>query len=178
MLWLQCDRRTTRNIGHERLIRYVSEKRVPTCFRERDITWNWASSASPTPANCDAPSMPKPLRCTPELYSYDLNLADIAEVWRRGSDIASWLPNLAASALLDSPALAKFVGRVSDSGKGRWTIAASIDESIPAPVLSAALYERFGSRGEADFADKLLSALRYEFGGHEEKAAAKQGGAG
>jgi 6-phosphogluconate dehydrogenase len=117
-----------------------------------------------------------PLR-HPEQYAYDLNLADIAEVWRRGSVIASWLLDLAASALLDSPDLAKFAGRVSDSGEGRWTIAAAIDESIPVPVLSAALYERFGSRGEADFADKVLSALRYEFGGHKEKAAAKQGGA-
>jgi 6-phosphogluconate dehydrogenase len=113
-----------------------------------------------------------PLR-NPELYSYDLNLADIAEVWRRGSVIASWLLDLAARALLQSPDLAHFAGRVSDSGEGRWTIMAAIDESIPAPVLSAALYERFGSRGEADFADRMLSALRYEFGGHEEKPAAK-----
>ena len=117
-----------------------------------------------------------PLR-DPEHYSYDLNLADIAEVWRRGSVISSWLLDLAASALLDSPDLAKFAGRVSDSGEGRWTIKAAIDESVPAPVLSAALYERFSSRGEADFADKMLSALRYEFGGHEEKAAAKKTGA-
>ena len=109
----------------------------------------------------------------PELYPYDLNLADIAEVWRRGSVIASWLLDLAATALLDSPDLAKFAGRVSDSGEGRWTIAAAIDESVPAPVLSAALYERFSSRGEDDFADKLLSALRYQFGGHQEKPAAK-----
>jgi 6-phosphogluconate dehydrogenase len=88
--------------------------------------------------------------------------------------IASWLLDLAAIALLDSPDLAKFTGRVSDSGEGRWTIAAAIDESVPAPVLSAALYERFSSRGEADFADKLLSALRYQFGGHKEKDAAKK----
>ena len=114
-----------------------------------------------------------PLR-HPELYLYDLNLADVAEVWRRGSVIASWLLDLAAIALLDSPDLAKFAGRVSDSGEGRWTIAAAIDESVPAPVLSAALYERFSSRGEADFADKLLSALRYQFGGHKEKDAAKK----
>ena len=111
-----------------------------------------------------------PLR-NPEYYPYDLNLADIAEVWRRGSVIASWLLDLTATALLDSPDLAKFAGRVSDSGEGRWTIAAAIDESVPAPVLSAALYERFSSRGEGDFADKVLSALRYQFGGHEEKAA-------
>ena len=117
-----------------------------------------------------------PLR-HPEHYPYDLNLADIAEVWRRGSVIASWLLDLAATSLLDSPDLAKFAGRVSDSGEGRWTIAAAIDESVPAPVLSAALYERFSSRGEDDFADKLLSALRYQFGGHEEKAAAKKGDA-
>ena len=114
-----------------------------------------------------------PLR-DPEYYAYDLNLADIAEVWRRGSVIASWLLDLAATSLLDSPDLAKFAGRVSDSGEGRWTIKAAIDESVPASVLSAALYERFSSRGEADFADKVLSALRYQFGGHEEKSAAKK----
>ncbi len=113
-----------------------------------------------------------PLR-DPEHYAYDLNLADIAEVWRRGSVISSWLLDLAASALIESPDLAKFAGRVSDSGEGRWTIKAAIDESVPAPVLSAALYERFSSRGENDFADKILSALRYQFGGHEEKAARK-----
>jgi 6-phosphogluconate dehydrogenase len=111
-----------------------------------------------------------PLR-HPEYYSYDLNLADIAEVWRRGSVIASWLLDLAAISLLDSPDLKKFAGRVSDSGEGRWTIAAATDESVPAPVLSAALYARFSSRGEDDFADKLLSALRFQFGGHKEKAA-------
>jgi 6-phosphogluconate dehydrogenase len=117
-----------------------------------------------------------PLR-HPEHYPYDLNLADIAEVWRRGSVIASWLLDLTAIALIDNPDLAKFAGRVSDLGEGRWTVMATIDESVPAPVLSTALYERFSSRGEADFADKVLSALRYEFGGHEEKAAAKKGGA-
>ena len=117
-----------------------------------------------------------PLR-HPERYAYDLNLDDIAEVWRRGSAIASWLLDLAAVALLESPDLAKFAGRVSDSGEGRWTIAAAVDEAVPAPVLSAALYERFGSRGAADFADRVLSALRYEFGGYEEKAANKKGGA-
>jgi 6-phosphogluconate dehydrogenase len=111
-----------------------------------------------------------PLR-RPELYQYDLNLADIAEVWRRGSVIASWLLDLAAISLLDSPDLKKFAGRVSDSGEGRWTITAAIDESVPAPVLSAALYARFSSRGEDEFADKLLSALRFQFGGHEEKSA-------
>jgi 6-phosphogluconate dehydrogenase len=115
-----------------------------------------------------------PLR-NPEMYQYDLNLADIAEVWRRGSVISSWLLDLTAISLLDSLDLAKFAGRVSDSGEGRWTITAAIDESVPAPVLSAALYERFSSRGEDTFADKLLSALRFQFGGHEEKAAQKGG---
>jgi 6-phosphogluconate dehydrogenase len=113
-----------------------------------------------------------PLR-NPEHYQYDLQLADIAEVWRRGSVIASWLLDLTASALLEDPALAKFAGRVSDSGEGRWTINAAIDEAVPAHVLTAALYERFSSRGEADFANKLLSAMRYEFGGHLEKATTK-----
>ena len=117
-----------------------------------------------------------PLRNS-EYYPYDLNLADIAEVWRRGSVIASWLLDLAATARLDSPDLAKFAGRVSDSGEGRWTIAAALDEAVPAPVLSAALYARFSSRGQDDFADKMLSALRYQFGGHEEKAATKKGSA-
>jgi 6-phosphogluconate dehydrogenase len=110
-----------------------------------------------------------PLR-NPEHYQYDFNLADVAEVWRRGSVVASWLLDLTAISLLDQPTLAKFSGRVSDSGEGRWTLQAAIDESSPAPVLSAALYQRFSSRGEADFADKLLSAMRYQFGGHIEKA--------
>ncbi|MBI2740669.1 MAG: decarboxylating 6-phosphogluconate dehydrogenase [Rhodospirillales bacterium] len=109
-----------------------------------------------------------PLR-DPEHYRYDLNLPDIAELWRRGSVIASWLLDLQAAALIQDPELAKFAGRVSDSGEGRWTIKAAIDEGVPAHVLSSALYERFSSRGEADFADKLLSAMRYEFGGHIEK---------
>jgi 6-phosphogluconate dehydrogenase len=111
-----------------------------------------------------------PLR-DPEHYQYDLNLPDIAEVWRRGSVIASWLLDLTATALLTDPTLAGFEGRVSDSGEGRWTIKAAIDEAVPAHVLTAALYERFSSRGEADFADKILSAMRYEFGGHLEKPA-------
>jgi 6-phosphogluconate dehydrogenase len=110
-----------------------------------------------------------PLRA-PEHYQYDLNLADITELWRRGSVIASWLLDLTASALLGDPTLAKFAGRVSDSGEGRWTIKAAIDEAVPAPVLTTALYERFSSRGEADFQNKLLSAMRYEFGGHVEKS--------
>jgi 6-phosphogluconate dehydrogenase len=109
-----------------------------------------------------------PLR-EPEHYQYDFNLTDITEMWRRGSVIASWLLDLTASALLEDPALKKFAGRVSDSGEGRWTILAAIDEGVPAHVLSAALYERFSSRGQADFASQLLSAMRYEFGGHLEK---------
>jgi 6-phosphogluconate dehydrogenase len=116
-----------------------------------------------------------PLR-DPEHYQYDLNLPDIAEVWRRGSVIASWLLDLSATALIRDPALTNFAGRVSDSGEGRWTIKAAIDEGVPAHVLSSALYERFSSRGEADFADKLLSAMRYEFGGHLEKPAQKRAG--
>jgi len=116
-----------------------------------------------------------PLR-HPERFLYDLNLPDIAEVWRRGSVIASWLLDLTAISLLDSPDLSKFSGRVSDSGEGRWTIAAAIDESVPAPVLSAALYARFSSRGEDDFADKVLSALRFQFGGHAEKSTTPKGG--
>jgi 6-phosphogluconate dehydrogenase len=106
----------------------------------------------------------------PERYRYDLNLADVAEVWRRGSVIASWLLDLCAAALLKSPELQNFEGRVSDSGEGRWTVLAAVDESTPAPVITSALYNRFSSRGEADFADKLLSAMRYEFGGHQEKS--------
>jgi 6-phosphogluconate dehydrogenase len=110
-----------------------------------------------------------PLR-DPEHYQYDFNLTDIAEVWRRGSVIASWLLDLSAAALIKDPDLKRFQGRVSDSGEGRWTIRAAIDEAVPVPVLSSALYERFSSRGEADFADKLLSAMRFEFGGHHEKS--------
>jgi 6-phosphogluconate dehydrogenase len=113
-----------------------------------------------------------PLR-DPEHYQYDLNLPDVAEVWRRGSVIASWLLDLTAAALLDDPGLTKFAGRVSDSGEGRWTIKAAIDEAVPAPVLTTALYERFSSRNEAEFQDKLLSAMRYEFGGHLEKPVGK-----
>lgn len=113
-----------------------------------------------------------PLR-DPEHYQYDFNLADVAEVWRRGSVIASWLLDLTASALAQDPQLSKFGGRVSDSGEGRWTIKAAIDEAVPAHVLTAALYERFSSRGEAEYADKILSAMRYAFGGHLEKAAGK-----
>jgi 6-phosphogluconate dehydrogenase len=110
-----------------------------------------------------------PLR-DPEHYEYNFNLPDVAEVWRRGSVIASWLLDLTASALAKDPALSKFAGRVSDSGEGRWTIKAAIDEAVPVPVLTTALYERFSSRGAADFQDQLLSAMRFEFGGHVEKA--------
>lgn len=113
-----------------------------------------------------------PLR-NPEEFQFDLNLPDIAEVWRRGSVISSWLLDLTASALLKDPELAKFEGRVSDSGEGRWTIKAAIDEGVPVPVLSTALYSRFSSRGEAEFADKLMSAMRFEFGGHHEKSASE-----
>jgi 6-phosphogluconate dehydrogenase len=109
-----------------------------------------------------------PLR-HPEFYQYTLNLPDVAEVWRRGSVISSWLLDLTAQALLDSPDLEGFAGRVSDSGEGRWTLAAAIDEAVPAHVLGAALFERFSSRGESDFADRLLSAMRFQFGGHREK---------
>jgi 6-phosphogluconate dehydrogenase len=120
-------------------------------------------------ANRPSDAETTPLR-DPEQYQYDLNLRDIAEVWRRGSVISSWLLDLTAVALLQDPNLSKFAGRVSDSGEGRWTIKAAIDEAVPAPVLTTALYERFSSRGEADFANKLLSAMRYEFGGHLEKS--------
>ena len=121
-------------------------------------------------AKQDVDAETTPLR-NPELYQYDLNLTDIAEVWRRGSVIASWLLDLTAQALLQSPDLADFSGRVSDSGEGRWTIDAAIDEGVPATVLSAALFARFSSRGADDYADKLLSAMRFAFGGHLEKKA-------
>jgi 6-phosphogluconate dehydrogenase len=111
-----------------------------------------------------------PLR-DPEHYQYDFNLPDIAEVWRRGSVIASWLLDLTAAALIEDAELSQFSGRVSDSGEGRWTIKAAIDEAVPVPVLSTALYQRFSSRGEADYQDKLLSAMRFQFGGHHEKSA-------
>ena len=124
------------------------------------------ANAGKETASSDAETTP--LR-DPEHYQFDLNLTDVTEVWRRGSVISSWLLDLAAASLLESPDLSKFAGRVSDSGEGRWTLKAAIDESIPAPVLSAALFERFSSRGQDDFADKVLSALRYEFGGHKEK---------
>jgi len=118
-----------------------------------------------------------PLR-NPEDYLYDFNLRDISEVWRRGSVIASWLLDLTAAGLVKDPNLSEFAGRVSDSGEGRWTIKAAIDESVPAPVLSTALYQRFTSRGEADYQDRLLSAMRFGFGGHLEKKADTQASAG
>jgi 6-phosphogluconate dehydrogenase len=111
-----------------------------------------------------------PLR-DPAHYQYDINLADVAELWRRGSVVASWLLDLTANALAEDPSLSKFAGRVSDSGEGRWTILAAIDEAVPAPVLTAALYARVSSRGEADFQNQLLSAMRFQFGGHVEKSA-------
>jgi 6-phosphogluconate dehydrogenase len=111
-----------------------------------------------------------PLR-HPEHYRYQFDLGEVAEVWRRGSVIASWLLDLTAISLQESPTLDDFSGRVSDSGEGRWTVQAAIDESVPAPVLSAALYDRFSSRGEAEFGDRILSAMRYQFGGHHEKPA-------
>ncbi len=115
-----------------------------------------------------------PLR-NPEHYQYEFNLADVAEVWRRGSVVASWLLDLTATSLLEQPTLGNYSGRVSDSGEGRWTLLAAIESTAPAPVLSAALYERFTSRGEGDFADKLLSAMRFQFGGHLEKKAGQGG---
>jgi 6-phosphogluconate dehydrogenase len=111
-----------------------------------------------------------PLR-NPEHYQYDFRLDEIAEVWRRGSVIASWLLDLTSAALAKDPSLSAFAGRVSDSGEGRWTIQAAIDEAVPAPVLTTALFERFSSRGEADFQNRLLSAMRFQFGGHVEKSA-------
>jgi len=113
-----------------------------------------------------------PLR-NPEYYRYDLDLGEITELWRRGSVVASWLLDLTAAALATDPQLEKFTGRVSDSGEGRWTLDAAIDEAVPAHVLAAALFERFSSRGEAEFQDRLLSAMRFEFGGHVEKGASK-----
>jgi 6-phosphogluconate dehydrogenase len=116
----------------------------------------------------DSDAETAPMR-NPEHYQYDLDLAEIAEVWRRGSVVSSWLLDLTATSLAESPALKRYAGRVSDSGEGRWTIAAAIDEAVPVPVLSAALYERFSSRGGADFSNRILSAMRKQFGGHDEK---------
>jgi 6-phosphogluconate dehydrogenase len=121
----------------------------------------------------DADAETTPLRDA-ECYQYELNLPDIAEVWRRGSVISSWLLDLTATSLQEGPDLKNYTGSVSDSGEGRWTIAAAIDESVPAPVLGAALYERFSSRGNADFTDRLLSAMRKQFGGHDEKKKGKR----
>lgn len=123
------------------------------------------------PAAIDAETAP--LR-QPEHYQYEIPLADVVEVWRRGNVIASWLLDLTATARAKAPDLQNFAGRVSDSGEGRWTIAAALDEAVPVPVLSAALYQRFTSRGEADFADKVLSAMRYAFGGHQERMAERR----
>jgi 6-phosphogluconate dehydrogenase len=111
-----------------------------------------------------------PLR-DPDYYQYEIDIAEVAELWRRGSVVASWLLDLTAAAFRDAPALEGFAGRVSDSGEGRWTVLAAVDEGVPAPVLTTALYERFSSRGEGDFADRVLSAMRKEFGGHAERPA-------
>ena len=126
-----------------------------------------------TQRTVDAETTPLP---HPEYYQYDINIGEVTELWRRGSVVASWLLDLTAGALLESPQLEKFGGRVSDSGEGRWTISAAIDESVPAPVLSTALFARFTSRGEADYANKVQSAMRYAFGGHLEKEADQKGG--
>jgi len=120
------------------------------------------------PQTADAETAPLQ---NPEFYQYDINVTDVAEVWRRGSVIGSWLLDLIAEALVDDPQLSNYTGRVSDSGEGRWTVEAAVDEGVPANVLAAALFERFSSRGDADFADRVLSAMRYEFGGHLEKKA-------
>jgi 6-phosphogluconate dehydrogenase len=136
-----------------------------------NVLRNADAGARPREANAET----APLR-DPQFYQYTLNLPDVAEVWRRGSVIGSWLLDLTATSLLNDPDLAKFAGRVSDSGEGRWTIAAAIDESVPVPVLSAALFARFSSRGMADFADKVLSAMRFEFGGHQELPPEDPGG--
>ena len=126
------------------------------------------ANAGKTEATADAETAP--MR-EPELYMYDLPIAEVAEVWRRGSVVASWLLDLTAAALVESPDLGDYGGRVSDSGEGRWTVLAAIDEGVPADVLSAALYSRFTSQGKATFANKILSAMRYQFGGHKEKPA-------
>ena len=131
-----------------------------------------AANVGRRPRSVDAETAP--LR-EPEHYEYDLDLRDITEVWRRGSVVASWLLDLTAAALIKDPALSEFSGRVSDSGEGRWTINAAIDEAVPVPVLSAALYQRFSSRGEAEFTDRVLSAMRFEFGGHRETVGAGEG---
>ena len=136
----------------------------------RDVGDRCSGKGNPSRHGTDAETTP--LR-DPEHYQYDFNLSDIAEVWRHGSVIASWLLDLTAAALNQDPSLSEFAGRVSDSGEGRWTIKAAVDAGVPVPVLTSALFERFASRGEADFANKLLSAMRYEFGGHLEKPAEK-----
>jgi 6-phosphogluconate dehydrogenase len=131
-----------------------------------------AANVGKRPRTVDAETAP--LR-NPEHYQYDFDLRDITELWRRGSVIASWLLDLTATAFGKDPGLSDFSGRVSDSGEGRWTINAAIDESVPVPVLSAALYQRFSSQGESQFADRVLSAMRHEFGGHREMAASGEG---
>ena len=137
---------------------------------EFQVPLHYRSVSRPAPILVDAETTP--LR-DPEHYQYEFNLTDVAEVWRRGSVVASWVLDLTAAALVGDPQRKKFAGRMSDSGEGRWTIKASIDEAVPSPVLTASLDQRFSSRGEADFADKVLSAMRYAFGGHLEKAPEK-----
>ena len=136
------------------------------CSRRRST--NGSARAGKRTRETDAETTP--LR-DPAYYQYDRDLTDIAEVWRRGSVVASWLLDLTAEALVSDPTLERFTGRVSDSGEGRWTLDAAVDEAVPAPVLTTALYERFSSRGGADFQNQLLSAMRFQFGGHREKAA-------
>jgi len=131
---------------------------------------NIIKSANAGKVKREADAETTPLR-HPELYQFDINVSQVAEVWRRGSVVGSWLLDLTAAALRDNPELSNFAGRVSDSGEGRWTVQAAIDEGVPAPVISSALYSRFASRGSEVYTDRLLSAMRYEFGGHVEKKA-------
>ena len=166
--YLHCGRN---GAGHfVKMVHNGIEYGVMAAFAEGLGILRAANIGKQTGESADAETTP--LR-NPQEYQYDLKLADIAELWRRGSVIASWLLDLTAAALLEDPQMSRFSGRVSDSGEGRWTIKAAIDEAVPVPVLSSALYQRFSSRGEADFADKLLSAMRYEFGGHLEKSAGR-----
>ena len=166
--WLHCG---PHGAGHfVKMVHNGIEYGVMAAYAEGlNILHNANANAGKRASVADAETTP--LR-HPELYQYEMDLPEIAEVWRRGSVIGSWLLDLTAAALAADPALAGFEGRVSDSGEGRWTIQAAIDEAVPAPVLSAALYARFSSRGEADFANRVQSAMRHEFGGHVEKPAA------
>jgi 6-phosphogluconate dehydrogenase len=165
--YLHCG---TNGAGHfVKMVHNGIEYGIMAAYAEGLSVLNSANAGKQT-GDTDAETTP--LR-DPENYQFDINLGDVTEVWRRGSVIASWLLDLTASALVSDPKLAKFEGRVSDSGEGRWTIKAAIDEGVPVPVLTTALYERFSSRGEADYQDKLLSAMRFGFGGHLEKTGGK-----